>query len=48
MDSEGATGIGTLQDEDGLSEQLSDDDDVSDTAWDTDLDIEGCHLHCDM
>lgn len=40
IDSEGATGVGTLQEEeDDLHEQLS--DDVSDTGWDTDLDIEG-------
>ncbi len=39
--SENATGFGTVHgEEEQLSDQLSD---VSDTGWDTDLEIEGMH-----
>ena len=37
--SEGATGIGSMLGEEQMMDHLS--DDVSDTGWDTDLEIEG-------
>ena len=41
VDSENATRFGTIPgDDEPLQDQLSD---VSDTGWDTDLEIEGCY-----
>lgn len=42
--SEGATGMGSMLEEDQMMDRLS--DDVSDTGWDTDLEIEGKLCAC--
>ena len=40
--SEDATGVATLEGDEQLTDQLSD---MSDTGWDTDLEIEGTEPH---